>query len=25
MLVRPDGYVAHVRAVDDAGSTEFAA
>jgi hypothetical protein len=25
MLVRPDGYLAHVRAVDDAGSTEFAA
>jgi len=25
MLVRPDGYVAHVRAVDDAGSIEFAA
>jgi hypothetical protein len=25
MLVRPDGYVAHVRAVDDAGSIEFVA
>jgi 2-polyprenyl-6-methoxyphenol hydroxylase-like FAD-dependent oxidoreductase len=25
MLVRPDGYVAHVRAVDDAGGIEFAA
>jgi hypothetical protein len=25
MLVRPDGYLAHVRAVDHAGSTEFAA
>jgi len=25
MLVRPDGYLAHVRAVNDAGSTEFAA
>ena len=25
MLVRPDGYVAHVRAVDDADSMEFAA
>ena len=24
-LVRPDGYVAHVRAVDDADSMEFAA
>jgi hypothetical protein len=25
MLVRPDGYLAHVSAVDDAGGIEFAA